>query len=98
MNAAGTERGDRIMDDQTTMVTDTIRQVIANELGCPPEMISADSGVSDLSGMDSLTLFRIVTTLEYEFDIILDDEQVYEISSVGDLVQMVEGERENSRP
>ncbi len=67
-----------------------VRAIIAKVLDCPPDKIRGDDGMSSLSGLDSLKLFRILVALEEEFQISLEDGRLYEVSSVADLVSLVE--------
>jgi len=75
-------------------VRDEVRAIIAKELACPMEEIRDDDGVSSLSGLDSLKLFRIVAAIEEKFEISMDDGRLYEIRSVADLAGLVEDSSE----
>jgi acyl carrier protein len=71
-------------------VSDEVRAIIAKELACSMEEIRDDDGMSSLSGLDSLKLFRIVAALEEKFQISMEDGQLYDVRSVADLVSLVE--------
>ncbi|MFY1672733.1 acyl carrier protein [Plantactinospora sp. WMMB334] len=78
------------MFDPHATVEHQVRTVIANLLHHPVETVDADAGLSDLSGLDSLTLFQILDALEKRFEISLDESELYGASSLADLVKIVE--------
>lgn len=82
------------MLDQNVPIGQQVCAVIAAELGCPAEQIGPDTTLSDLSGLDSLKLFRIVNTIEYKWNIELADEEAYQLQSVPELVSLIERETE----
>ena len=52
--------------------------VIAEQLGIPENDITEDTVFADL-GADSLDLFQIISSLEEEFDIEFDNDEVEKI-------------------
>ena len=55
--------------------------VIAEQLGIPENDITEDTVFADL-GADSLDLFQIISSLEEEFDIEFDNDEVEKIKTV----------------
>ncbi|HIW48818.1 MAG TPA: acyl carrier protein [Firmicutes bacterium] len=62
--------------------------VIAEQLGIPENDITEDTVFADL-GADSLDLFQIISSLEEEFDIEFDNDEVEKIKTVGDAIEYV---------
>ena len=62
--------------------------VIAEQLGIPEKDITEDTVFADL-GADSLDLFQIMSSLEEEFDIEFDNDEVEKIKTVGDAIEYV---------
>lgn len=80
------------MTDPDLTVSQQVRAVVAAELGCGTDMVSPEAALWDLSGLDSMKLVRIVNSLEKRCQVTLDDEDVYELESLPDLVQLIERE------
>jgi acyl carrier protein len=80
------------MPDRNMTVSEQVPVIVAAQLGCPREMVSSAAEFSELSGLDSLKLFSIINSLEYEYKITLNDDEVYQLTSVSDLVSLVERE------
>jgi acyl carrier protein len=73
----------------TTTVEDFIRDQLAEELCCPAELITADARLAVLPGRDSIKLMKIVSEVERGFHVVLDDDQLYELDTVGDLTALI---------
>lgn len=67
-------------------------EAIAAELCCPLDLVTPDSTLAVLPGLDSVKLLRVITTLEEAFDIVLDDELLYDLVTVSDLAKVVASE------
>jgi acyl carrier protein len=52
--------------------------------------VTRDSGITEL-GIDSLSMMQIVGEMETELGVMIPDEDLVEIRTVGDLVGKVEG-------
>ena len=64
-------------------------KLIADQAGCPPEIVKPDSKlVADL-GMDSLDLIETCMAVEEEFDVTIDDEEAERYVTVGDIMELV---------
>lgn len=67
-----------------------IRDIVAEKVGVEPEEITMDTSFADDLDADSITLFELVMALEDEFDIEIDDENIEQITTVGDIVNYLE--------
>ncbi|MFJ8473586.1 acyl carrier protein [Kitasatospora sp. NPDC094011] len=78
------------MDETTASVDDAVRSAFASELFLPFDQVTADAPLAALAGLDSVTLLRIIVVLETEYWIALDDEQLYGLTTVGDVIALVD--------
>jgi acyl carrier protein len=67
-----------------------VRKIIAQELAIDEPKVTEMSRLVDDLDADSLNKFSIISALEEEFKIELDDEEAMEIETVNDLVKLVE--------
>lgn len=68
------------------MEFEKIKEIISNVMSVDPSEITMDTSFDDL-GVDSLDLFEIVLSLEDEFDVELQNEQIETIKTVGEAVE-----------
>ncbi len=81
------------MPDLHLTVSQEVQAVVAAELGCAPETVSPEAALWDVPGLDSMKLLRIVSSLELRCEVSLDDEDVYQIESLPELVLLIERAR-----
>jgi acyl carrier protein len=67
-----------------------VRKIIAQELAIDEYKVTEMSRLVDDLYADSLNKFSIISALEEEFEIELDDEEAMEIETVNDLVKLIE--------
>lgn len=80
------------MHEAHAHVAARVRDALAAELCCPPDLIWPESQLADLPGLDSVKLLRVIAALETEFDLGLDDELLHSIRAVDDITTLVEDE------
>lgn len=74
------------------IIEQKVRAIAVNELGLlGPEEASMDASWVDDLGADSLDGVMIVMALEEEFDIDIPDEDAEELTTVGAVVDYLEG-------
>ena len=61
-------------------------EMIAEQLNCDAETITADTSFKDDLGADSLDLFEMVMALEEEFGIEIPSEDLEKIVTVNDII------------
>ena len=71
------------------MVFEKIRSLLAEQLGFDEELIPEATSFEDL-GADSLDLVELMMSLEEEFSISADEEELTGIKTVGDVVRLIE--------
>ena len=67
-----------------------IQGMLAESLNLPLEKITLDSKIVEDLGADSLDAVELISRLEDEYNVTVEDEDVENMVTVGDLVNMVE--------
>ena len=62
-----------------------MRKMIAEQLSCDENEITADTSFKDDLGADSLDLFEMVMALEEEFEVEIPTEDLENIKTIGDV-------------
>jgi len=73
------------------MIYDKLRAFLSEQLGIDPADIRPESNIIDDLGADSLDLVEMLTEMESEYDIIITDERVRELTTVGEIAEFLEG-------
>mgnify|MGYP002569117859 FL=1 len=71
------------------MELEKIKAIIAEVLNIDADSITEDTTFVDDLGADSLDIFQIIMGIEEEYDIVLDNESVEQIQTVGDAVEAI---------
>jgi len=82
--------------DTTTGATDTaavVRAIVAAELGVEAGAVGDDRDLRAVEGADSVKVLRIIARIEQRYDIELDDADVFEVTTVGEIAAVVDRER-----
>ena len=66
-----------------------MKEMIAEQLNCDENEITADTSFKDDLGADSLDIFQIIMGIEETFDIEIDNEDAEKIVTVGDAVEQI---------
>ena len=61
-------------------------EMIAEQLNCDAETITADTSFKDDLGADSLDLFELVMALEDEYSVEIPAEDLENLATVGDVM------------
>lgn len=72
------------------MIFEKIKSIIAEQITVDEEEITLDTSFIDGLGADSLDLVELMITLEEEFGIMIPEEDIDKISTVGDAVEYIE--------
>ena len=67
-----------------------VQGMLAEALGLPLEKVTADAKIVDDLGADSLDVVELLSRLEDEFGIMIPDEDVENLSTVGDVASELE--------
>lgn len=71
-------------------IEETVKKIIAKQVGISAEVIELDSHIEDDLGADSLDIVEIVMELEKEFDVTVDEEKVYSLTRVNKVIEFIE--------
>ncbi|MCH5266769.1 MAG: acyl carrier protein [Lachnospiraceae bacterium] len=71
------------------MEFEKLQMIIAEVLGKDPEQITAEARFVEDLGADSLEVFQMVMGMEDAFDVILEEDVIYQVKRVQDLFDLV---------
>ena len=72
------------------MVFDKLKELLAAQLDVDEDSITPETNIMDDLGADSLDVVELISTLEDEFDIIITDERIRELTTVKAVVDFIE--------
>ena len=75
------------------MVHDKVVAMVSKQMKIPQESITAESRLQEDLKADSANVMMLVMDLEQEFDIMMEDDALMTVKTVGDLVQYIEKKR-----
>ena len=71
------------------MVLEKVKAILVEELDVEEENIKLESKIKDDLGADSLDLFELISKIEDELDITIDEEDYGKLVTVGDIVNYI---------
>ena len=75
-------------------IADTVKEIIASELGVEVEKVTGDAHFVDDLGADSLDTVELVMAFEEEFGLEIPDEDAEEMQTVGDAIDYLAAKQE----
>ncbi len=72
------------------MVFEKIKIILEDQLDLEEDTVTMESAIADDLGADSLDVVDLAMSIEDEFDVVIPDEEIENIKTVGDLVKYVE--------
>ena len=72
------------------MVYEKLCDFLSGQLGIDPADIRPESNIIDDLGADSLDIVEMLTEMESEYNIIITDERVRELTTVGEIAEFLE--------
>jgi acyl carrier protein len=81
---------------ETTATTATIAKIICDTLQISPATLAATQNLRQLEKVDSINLVRVMARIEDHFDIELEDDLVFEVTTLDELVAAVRQLARNS--
>ena len=76
--------------EHTIMIFETVRDIIANQIGLDKSRITLESDIIKDLGLDSLGVVELVMEIEDEYGLVADDDTVATLKTVGDVVKYIE--------
>jgi acyl carrier protein len=74
----------------TPSVFDSIRSIAADVLGVPADRITGDTSPQSMENWDSVQHLNLVLAVEHAFGVMFEPEELDQMKSVGQIVQLVE--------
>ncbi|WP_326911110.1 acyl carrier protein [Sedimentibacter sp. MB31-C6] len=75
------------------MILEKIVEILEEELDVEKENIKLESKLKEDLGADSLDLFELISNMEDEMDITIDEEDYGKLVTVGDIVKYIENKK-----
>ncbi len=72
------------------MIFETVRDIIATQLGMDANKIKPESDIINDLGLDSLDIVELGMTLEEKWNLVIEDEDMGKIKTVADVVKYIE--------
>ncbi len=72
------------------MIFETVRDIIAKQIGLDKSRITLESDIIKDLGLDSLGVVELVMEIEDEYGLVADDDTVATLKTVGDVVKYIE--------
>lgn len=72
------------------MIFETVRDIIATQLGMDANKIKPESDIINDLGLDSLDIVDLGMTLEEKWNLIIEDDDMGKIKTVADVVKYIE--------
>ena len=74
------------------MVYDKLKELLVAQLGVDEDMITPETNILDDLGADSLDVVEMISTLEDEFNIMIADDRIRNLTTVKDVVDFIESQ------
>ncbi len=75
------------------MVFERIKEILADQLDADLDKMTMESDIANDLGADSLDVVEMLVTIEDEFNITVEDEEIENIKTIGDLVKFIEANK-----
>lgn len=72
------------------MVLDKIKSILSLQFGIDEDQITENTDVVNDLGADSLDVVEMLMSVEDEFGLMIEDEEIAEMKTVGDVVNYIE--------
>ncbi|WP_418276576.1 acyl carrier protein [Isoptericola jiangsuensis] len=79
------------MAHTSSEILEGLAEIVAEETGLPTDAVVAEKSFTDDLDIDSLSMMTIVTHAEDKFGVRIPDDEVKNLTTVGDAVSFIEG-------
>lgn len=69
---------------------DRLKEIVAENLGASVEDLTEDTKFIEDLNADSLDIVELTMAIEEEFDVSIDDEELENIKTIGDILNYIE--------
>jgi acyl carrier protein len=70
-------------------ITASVTAIVAEVLAVPAAELSVDTDLREVEGADSIKVLRLIARIEREYDVELDDADVFGVSTITDVADVV---------
>lgn len=74
------------------MIFEKIKKIISSKTGLDKDSITLDSNIVDDFNLDSIEIFELLSEIEDEFSIEIDEDSYETLKTMQDLVSYIENE------
>jgi len=78
-----------LSDDLRSDILTAVREAAVEVLDCDAQDVTLDAKLSETLDADSIDVIEIASTLERQFEVAIEDHEVYDLETVGGLVDLV---------
>ncbi|MCM3882616.1 acyl carrier protein [Frankia sp. R82] len=71
----------------------TVTEIVHREIGIPLDRLAPDSDLRGAEGADSVKVLVMISRVERTYGIEIDDQDVFTLSSINDVVRVVQAAR-----
>ncbi len=68
------------------MILEKVKEILVEELDVEEDVITLESKIKDDLGADSLDLFELISKIEDELDVTIEEDDYGKLITVGDIV------------
>lgn len=76
------------------MVFEKLKDILAEQLEANPDNITLETDIAGELGADSLDVVELAMSVEDEFNVIIPDEEIENLKTVGDVVEFIQSNME----
>lgn len=77
-------------------ITAAVIEIVAGVLDTPAAELHEDSDLRGVEGADSIKVLRIIAKIEQRYDVELEDEDVFGVSTIAEIADVVAAARARS--
>jgi len=67
-----------------------IKELIAEQIGIDPSEINDDNDLVNDLGADSLDIIQMLISMEREFGVVFDDDEIKKVKTVKDVIRFID--------
>jgi acyl carrier protein len=76
-------------------ITETVTAIVSDVLAVPTTDLTADTDLRNVEGADSIKVLRLIARIERDYDIELEDADVFGVSTITEVAGVVRTALEN---
>nr|MDT0664489.1 acyl carrier protein [Micromonospora sp. DSM 115978] len=77
------------MTTSTEQIVDELTTIVVQELAVAADQLTPDTDLRTLDGADSVKMLRVVAKVEKRYDVELDDDDVFSVSTIAEVAAVV---------